>query len=111
MLDRARMDHACFTVADVDWYLKFFEEAFGFEITKSIPEAGKYWLDGGMQINKGDVKADKPQGMDHVGLGVRDLEEAYAKVYAFPEVKELPQGRQWVQLPEGEVLELCLRDF
>ena len=102
-----RIDHSCMIVSDIDWYLRFFQEACGMSVSKSIPEQGKYWMAEGIQINKGE--AGGVQGVDHIGLGCTDLEAQLDRIYAFPEVKALPQGRQWVLLPEGQVLEIVPR--
>ena len=63
------------------------------------------WLYGGMQLTvKTDFDGDGG-GFNHLGVMVEDLDKAVDAAYKHG-VTEMPQGRNWVKLPEGICIEI-----
>ena len=69
----------------------------------------QYWTIGGMQLmSTPDFEAPPTNDagwLAHLGIMVEDLEAAITEVNKFG-VKPLPQGRNWLQLPDGLAIEL-----
>ena len=102
------LEHSAIFVKDMDWHITFFREAFGMDIrTKTMDggEIAQVWLYGGVQLSrKTDFDADGG-GFNHLGIMVEDLDAAVEAAYKFG-VTEMPQGRNWVRLPEGICIEI-----
>jgi hypothetical protein len=63
------------------------------------------WTVGGMQLIA-DPEFAGPEGRHaHLGVMTDDLEAALAEVHRWG-VRELPQGRNWVALPDGLSIEI-----
>ena len=63
------------------------------------------WLTGGVQL-MADPNFVGPEGRHgHLGIMTDDLDAALAAVYRW-DVTPLPQGRNWVALPDGLCIEL-----
>ncbi len=105
---KSYLEHVAITVRDIDWHLRFFREVLGMTIYKTTgPEdkPEKAWTIGGMQFNA-DSEFNGPEGrMAHLGIMVEDLEEVLREAQKWG-VRELPQGRNWLALPDGLELEL-----
>lgn len=102
----AYIDHMAFRVKDFDFYLEFFQSVFDMKVTLQMGKAPnrKIWL-GGIQLNE-DTNFDGPEGRsDHVGILVDSIDEIVKKAQKY-NVKIMPQGANWIQLPEGLVIEL-----
>ena len=103
------LEHVAIRVRDIDWHIRFFREVFGMTPYRAngpenAPE--KVWTIGGMQFNA-DPEFSGPEGRtDHLGIMVDDLEEVLQEAQKWEGVKTLPQGRHWLALPDGLVLEL-----
>ena len=104
------LDHTAFEVADIRWYIDFFDNVFGLSVRewegdKEIPSQA--WLHGGIQLIQTPEGAGKLEGgrLRHLGLMVEDLDQVLDKVYTY-EARQLPQGRNWVQLPDGLCIEI-----
>ncbi|MEH7385953.1 VOC family protein [Bacillus sp. JJ1521] len=106
--NRSYIEHTAFCVKDIQWYIRFFKEALGMQVVNMEgTEANPYqvWLQGGLQIIS-DTGLEKSRGqLHHIAITTEDLESVLKEVYTW-DVSESPKGRNWVQLPEGLVLEL-----
>lgn len=104
---KAYLEHVAIWVQDIHWHIKFFHDVFGMtmrEVQGSVEEPMQYWTLGGMQfIAKPDFTG--PEGrLAHLGVMCEDLEAALAAAQAF-DVTEMPQGRNWLRLPDGLAVE------
>lgn len=71
----AVIDHAAFNAPDPAWYVEFFRAVFGMEVVREVrDETGalrQVWLDGGVQIDRGE---EKPNGLiTHLSLRTPDM--------------------------------------
>lgn len=107
-MNKAYLEHVAIWVKDIHWHIRFFEDVLGMtmrEVDGTVDEPRQYWTLGGLQfISKPDY--DSPEGrLAHLGVMCEDLEAALAAALRH-EVTELPQGRNWIRLPDGLAVEL-----
>lgn len=105
---RAYVEHVAIWVKDIQWHIRFFEEVLGMtlrEVQGNLDNPSQYWTLGGMQfIAKPDFS--EPEGrLGHIGVMCEDLEAALAAAQPFG-VTAMPQGRNWLRLPDGLAVEL-----
>ncbi len=105
---KAYVEHAAIRVRDIHWHIRFFRDVLGMamrEIDGTQAQPRQYWTLGGMQfIASPDF--DGPEGrLAHLGVMCEDLEAALAAAASFG-VSEMPQGRNWLRLPDGLAVEL-----
>lgn len=102
------VEHVAFRVRDIAWHIRFFREALGMpvrELDGSFDNPRQVWTVGGIQLIA-DPSFVGPEGrLGHLGVMTEDLEAALAEVFRRG-VTQLPQGRNWVALPDGLNLEL-----
>ena len=99
-------------VRDIHWHIRFFYEVLGMdvrEIDGPTDDPRQYWTLGGMQL-MATPDFEAPPSNDagwlaHLGIMVDDLEAALKAAEPWG-VKALPQGRNWLQLPDGLAVEL-----
>ena len=98
-------EHVAIFVKDLDWHVRFFREALGMTLRDESKYPEQVWTIGGIQlISAPDFQG--PEGrLAHIGIMTEDLEAALAEIYSW-EVKEMPQGRNWVELPDGLCIEV-----
>jgi len=105
-----RVDHTGIYVKDIQWHISFFTQALGMKVTDTDQENGivrQVWLDGGIQLIA-DPDFNGPEGRHgHIGIQVDDPEKAIVAAYSWG-AKELPKGRNWVQLPDGLWIEILI---
>jgi len=105
---RAYVEHVAIWVKDIQWHIRFFHEVLGMtlrDVHGSLDNPSQYWTLGGMQFM---AKPDfvEPEGrLGHIGIMCEDLEAALAAAQPY-EVTAMPQGRNWLRLPDGLVVEL-----
>ena len=106
------VEHVAVRVKDIHWHIRFFHDVLGMtvrEIDGPADAPRQYWTIGGMQLMRTPGFEAAPSNdagwLAHLGIMVQDLELALAEAQAWG-VKELPQGRNWLQLPDGLALEL-----
>jgi catechol 2,3-dioxygenase-like lactoylglutathione lyase family enzyme len=106
------VEHVAIRVRDIHWHIKFFSEVLGHtlrEVDGTPDNPRQYWTIGGMQLMATPEFAAPPSNdagwLAHLGIMVNDLEAALVAAKAF-DVTELPQGRNWLQLPDGLAVEL-----
>lgn len=105
---RAYLEHVAIRVSDIAWHIGFFRSVLGMEMREvDGPEDAprQYWTLGGLQF-MADPGFAGPEGrLAHLGIMVEDLDEALRRAAAY-DVRALPQGRNWIALPDGLELEL-----
>jgi len=105
---RAYVEHVAIRVADIHWHIRFFREVLGMamrEVDGPVDDPHQFWTVGGVQL-MADPAHIGPEGrLAHLGIMVEDQAAALAKAKAFG-VREMPQGRGWIALPDGLELEL-----
>lgn len=108
MATKAYLEHVAFYVKDIHWHVRFFREVLGMtmrEIDGTPDDPRQVWTLGGLQfVARPDF--DGPEGrLGHLGVMCEDVEAALAAAKAFG-VTEMPQGRNWLRLPDGLAVEL-----
>lgn len=108
MTTKAYLEHVAIWVRDIHWHIRFFHDVLGMtmrEVQGTEADPVQYWSLGGMQfIAKPDFTG--PEGrLAHLGIMCEDVEAAIAAAHAFG-VTEMPQGRNWLRLPDGLAVEL-----
>ena len=112
MTVQAYVEHVAIRVKDINWHIKFFYEVLGMdvrEIDGPTNNPNQYWTVGGMQLIATPHFEAPPSNetgwLAHLGVMVNNLEEAL-QLASHWGVKTLPQGRNWLQLPDGLAIEL-----
>ena len=108
MTTKAYVEHVAIWVHDIHWHIRFFREVLGMtmrEVQGSPEDPVQHWTLGGMQfMAKPDFTG--PEGrLGHIGVMCEDLEAALEAAKAFG-VSDMPQGRNWLRLPDGLAVEL-----
>ncbi|KVQ01028.1 glyoxalase [Burkholderia ubonensis] len=105
---KAYLEHVAIWVKDIRWHSRFFEEVLGMtlrEVDGTLDAPRQYWTLGGLQFIHAP-EHDGPEGrLAHLGVMCEDLEAALAAARRFG-VTEMPQGRNWLRLPDGLAVEL-----
>jgi catechol 2,3-dioxygenase-like lactoylglutathione lyase family enzyme len=106
------LEHVAIRVRDMHWHVRFFREVLGHELREvdgTLDAPRQYWTLGGLQFMASPDFEAPPSNdagwLAHLGLMVDDLEAALQAAQAW-QVKALPQGRNWLQLPDGLAIEL-----
>ena len=106
---KSYVEHVAVRVKDIDWHIRFFRDALGMPIREVDGASGhprQIWTVGGMQL-VADPGFEGPEGrLAHLGVMTEDLDAALAAAYAWEGVSALPQGRNWLALPDGLCVEL-----
>lgn len=110
--NKAYVEHVAVRVKDIQWHIRFFKEVLGMEMREvagPMDSPSQYWTIGGMQFMSTPEFEAPPSNesgwLGHLGIMVQDLELALTEAQSWG-VKELPQGRNWLQLPDGLAVEL-----
>ncbi|KVO41459.1 glyoxalase [Burkholderia ubonensis] len=105
---KAYLEHVAIWVKDIRWHIRFFEEVLGMtlrDVDGTLDAPRQYWTLGGLQFIHAP-EHDGPEGrLAHLGVMCEDLEAALAAARRFG-VTEMPQGRNWLRLPDGLAVEL-----
>lgn len=106
------VEHVAVRVKDIRWHINFFHDVLGMtvrEIAGPAESPEQYWTVGGMQLMSAPDFEAAPSNdagwLAHLGIMVQDLELALREAQPWG-VKALPQGRNWLQLPDGLAIEL-----
>jgi lactoylglutathione lyase len=109
---KSYVEHVAVRVKDIQWHIDFFLDVLGMdvrEIDGPTDAPRQYWTIGGMQLMATPGFEAPPSNdagwLAHLGIMVEDLEAALAEAQKWG-VKQLPQGRNWLQMPDGLALEL-----
>ncbi|ABM36866.1 VOC family protein [Polaromonas naphthalenivorans] len=110
--NKSYVEHVAVRVKDIQWHINFFHEVLGMdvrEIDGPLDAPNQYWTIGGMQLMSTPGFEAPPSNdagwLAHLGIMVDDLEGALQAAQSWG-VKALPQGRNWLQLPDGLAIEL-----
>jgi catechol 2,3-dioxygenase-like lactoylglutathione lyase family enzyme len=102
------VEHVAIRVKDIDWHIRFFREVLGMTLREVLgPEDApeQVWTIGGVQLI-GDPDFAGPEGrLGHLGVMTEDLEAALKEAESWG-VTQLPQGRNWLCLPDGLCIEV-----
>ena len=74
------------------------------EVQGSVEQPSQYWTLGGVQFIHQPGFAGPEGRMAHLGIMCEDLAAALAAAQRF-DVSEMPQGRNWLRLPDGLAVE------
>ena len=105
---KAYLEHVAIFVRDIHWHIRFFEAVLGMtmrEVDGPVENPRQHWTLGGMQFIAEPDFAGPEGRLAHLGVMCEDLEAALAAARAFG-ATELPQGRNWLRLPDGLAVEL-----
>ena len=105
---KSYVEHVAVRVMDIDWHIRFFKDVLGMTMREETPTGQspyQFWTIGGVQLMS-DPDFNGPEGrLTHLGIMTEDLEQALTEAAAWG-VTELPQGRNWIALPDGLQIEL-----
>jgi predicted enzyme related to lactoylglutathione lyase len=109
---KSYVEHVAVRVRDIQWHIDFFYQVLGMDVREIEGPAdapNQYWTMGGMQLMSTPGFEAPPSNeagwLAHIGIMVEDLDAAIAEAQKW-KVKPLPQGRNWLQLPDGLAVEL-----
>ena len=107
------LEHVAIRVQDIHWHIRFFHEVLGQtlrEVEGTVEQPKQYWTLGGLQFMAAPGLSLAPSNdagwLAHLGVMVDDLEAALTAAHSFGVATTLPQGRNWLQLPDGLAVEL-----
>ena len=102
------VEHVAIRVKDIAWHINFFRDVFGmtFREVQGPPEApSQVWTIGGIQLIS-DPTHEGPEGrLGHLGVMTEDLDAALKEAENWG-VTPLPQGHNWLLLPDGLCVEV-----
>ena len=105
---KAYVEHVAVWAKDIHWHIRFFHDVLGMtlrEVDGTPEQPRQYWTLGGMQFIANPA-FEGPEGrLAHLGVMCEDLEAALAAARRFG-ITEMPQGRNWLRLPDGLAVEL-----
>lgn len=106
----AYVEHVAIRVRDIGWHVRFFREVLGMTIRDEqgggdTGAVRQVWTVGGIQFIA-DPEFAGPEGrLAHLGIMAEDQEAVLAAAASWG-VRELPQGRNWLALPDGLNVEI-----
>lgn len=104
---RAYVEHAAIRVRDIEWHVRFFRDVLGMTLRddRRGQSPSQAWTTGGVQLIE-DADFDGPEGrLAHLGVMVED-EQAVLREAASWGLTTLPQGPNWLRLPDGLCIEI-----
>jgi catechol 2,3-dioxygenase-like lactoylglutathione lyase family enzyme len=108
MSSKAYLEHVAIWVKDIHWHISFFHDVLGMtmrEVDGDAVNPRQYWTLGGMQFIAAPDFAGPEGRLAHLGVMCEDVEAAIIAAHRFG-VAEMPQGRNWLRLPDGLAVEL-----
>jgi catechol 2,3-dioxygenase-like lactoylglutathione lyase family enzyme len=106
--NKSYVEHVAFRVQDIDWHIRFFRDVLGMPVKETDGPADsprQVWIVGGVQLIA-DPSFDGPEGrLGHLGMMTDDVEGAIAAASRCG-IGSAPQGRNWLLLPDGLIVEL-----
>jgi catechol 2,3-dioxygenase-like lactoylglutathione lyase family enzyme len=108
MTAKAYVEHVAVWVQDIRWHIRFFHDVLGMtmrEVQGPPEHPQQYWTLGGMQFIASPDFAGPEGRLAHLGVMCEDLEGAIAAAQSFGAIA-MPQGRNWLRLPDGLAVEL-----
>jgi catechol 2,3-dioxygenase-like lactoylglutathione lyase family enzyme len=105
---KSYVEHVAIRVKDIDWHVRFFRDVLGMtirDVDGSTHAPKQIWTIGGVQL-MADPAFEGPEGrLAHLGIMTEDLEAVLQAAKGWG-VTELPQGRNWLALPDGLSVEI-----
>jgi len=104
---KAVLEHVAMWVKDIHWHIRFFHDVCGMtmrEVEGPPDNPKQYWTLGGLQFIASPDFAGPEGRLAHLGVMCEDLEATLAAARKFG-VTEMPQGRNWLRLPDGLAVE------
>lgn len=104
---RAYVEHAAIRVRDMDWHVRFFRDVLGMELRddRRAEALSQAWTVGGVQLIA-DPGFEGGEGrLAHLGIMVEDQAAVLREAQSW-DVTELPQGPNWLRLPDGLCIEI-----
>jgi catechol 2,3-dioxygenase-like lactoylglutathione lyase family enzyme len=106
---RAYVEHVAIRVKDIGWHIHFFNTVLNMPIREETGDDAaaprQVWTVGGAQLIS-DPGFSGPEGrLAHLGIMVEDQAAVLREAEAFG-VRRLPQGPNWLQLPDGLCVEI-----
>ncbi|CAB3702281.1 hypothetical protein LMG22037_03576 [Paraburkholderia phenoliruptrix] len=105
---KAYLEHVAIWVKDIQWHIRFFEDVLGMtmrEVDGTADAPRQYWTLGGLQFIHAPHYDGHEGRLAHLGVMCEDLEAALVAAQAYG-VSDMPQGRNWLRLPDGLAVEL-----
>jgi catechol 2,3-dioxygenase-like lactoylglutathione lyase family enzyme len=106
-MPKAYVEHVAVWVRDIHWHIRFFHDVLGMTMREAegpLENPKQYWTLGGMQFIASPDFAGPEGRLAHLGVMCEDVEAALSAAKAFG-VEEMPQGRNWLRLPDGLAVE------
>lgn len=106
-MTRSYVEHVAIRVRDIAWHLRFFQDVLGMTVRdEQVGPPHQIWTVGGIQlVSTPDFSG--PEGrLAHLGVMAEDADAVTAKSKALPGVTTMPQGDNWLLLPDGLVVEI-----
>lgn len=106
---RSYVEHVAIRVRDIGWHIRFFREVLGMRIREVDGPADsprQVWTIGGIQLVADPAFAGSEGRLAHLGVMTEELEAVLAEAHAWDGVRALPQGRNWLALPDGLCVEV-----
>ena len=103
----SKLHHMAINSANFEQTVRFFQEVFQMEISRTRGEAPlrQLWFREGIQINELPEVSSAAGIWDHVGIAVSNKEEILSKIPAFG-CTVLPEKPHWFLTPDGIMIEL-----
>lgn len=105
---KSYVEHVAIRVKDIAWHIDFFREVLGMtprEVREPKDGPKQVWTIGGIQLIA-DPAFDGVEGrLGHLGVMTEDLDAALREAERWG-VTHLPQGRNWLRLPDGLCIEV-----
>lgn len=103
---KSYLEHVAIFVSDLDWHLRFFREVLGQALREERGgERRQAWTHGGLQFIEAPQFSGPEGRLAHLGVMVEDQEAVLAEAANWG-VTTLPQGRNWLRLPDGLGVEI-----
>lgn len=106
-IPKAYVEHVAVWVRDIHWHIRFFHDVCGMtlrEVQGSLEAPSQYWTLGGLQFISSPEFSGPEGRLAHLGVMCEDLDYALAAAARF-EVTPMPQGHNWLRLPDGLAVE------
>lgn len=101
------LEHVAFHVRDISWHVNFFRDVLGMSVRQIAGDAEspeQVWFCGGIQLKSAPNFSGDEGRMAHLGIITSDLDAMVRRVCANG-AKSMPQGKNWVKLPDGLEIE------
>jgi catechol 2,3-dioxygenase-like lactoylglutathione lyase family enzyme len=104
---RAYVEHAAIRVRDIEWHIRFFREVLNRTLRddRRGQTPSQVWTVGGLQLIADPGFAEPEGRLAHLGIMVED-QAAVLREAAGWGVTQLPQGPNWLRLPDGLCIEI-----